>query len=545
MAIRRLFLAALCFSLGLIGLSTAARALGDAAEVRLGEIYVLTLHGRLGGAGPQERARNLTRNILDLASDPTFNPDKGLVVNEGENGITIDSAKGTVLLITSEDARLEGTTKVALAARWSDDIERALKEYRAQGVQRMTGMERLGRLVTATLSAWLVSWLIRRLRGWRGWKERPVFRGAARSRRISKFAFGLLLTAFQILTLLAYLGTAIGYLIYALWLFPQTQPRAYELLFWVATPARLLGQALLDYVPNFFIIAAIVLLANFALRFLHVVFLEFEDGTLSYPGFEKDWVRPGFNFAKTLVLIASVIAIFPYIPGSDSLAFRGISLFVGFMVSVSSSASVGNLISGTLLLFSRAYSVGDKVEIGPTRGVVISRELLATKILTPTNVVVTVPSSTIIGGQILNYSTEARDRGILVTSTLTLGYDLPWRTVHSLLISAALATPEVEANPEPFVVQRQLNDFHVSYELNARTRNPMALYRLPGALNERIQDAFRDAGLEILSPTYLALRSGRETTVPPIGGEHSRPEAAANLAQQDEPAPQSNERTNS
>jgi small-conductance mechanosensitive channel len=313
----------------------------------------------------------------------------------------------------------------------------------------------------------------------------------------------------------------------------------------VTTPLRLLARAIVGYLPNLFVIAAIALFANFFLRFLLVVFLELEEGALELPGFDRDWARPSYNLVKAIVVIASAIAIFPYIPGSDSHAFQGISLFLGFMVSISSSLSIGNLIAGTLLIFTRAYRVGDRVEIGSTTGIVLTRELLATRLLTPANIVVTVPSANILGGQIRNYSSEALDRGILVTSTLTLGYDLPWRTVHNLLIAAALATPEIESDPEPFVVQRQLNDFHVSYELNASTRNPLALYKLPGALNERIQDAFREAGIEILSPTYLALRSGKESTVPAPSDPTPQPEAVGQGSDQRTPVDVSwNERTN-
>jgi small-conductance mechanosensitive channel len=254
-------------------------------------------------------------------------------------------------------------------------------------------------------------------------------------------------------------------------------------------------------------------------------FGELRDGKISIRGFYPDWAEPTANLVRTLILVASVIIAFPYLPGSQSPAFKGISVFIGVLLSLGSTSAVAHGVAGTILTYMRAFQVGDFVRIGSDVGEVIEKTLLVTRIRTQKNEVVTIPNGTVLGGVVVNYSAEARKLGVIFHTVATIGYSAPWRQVHDLLISAALATRDVLHDPPPFVLQTALNDFYVSYELNAYTAKPRNMLNIYSELHQNIQDKFNEAGVEINSPHYASLRDGNETTIPQsyLSREYRRP----------------------
>jgi small-conductance mechanosensitive channel len=208
------------------------------------------------------------------------------------------------------------------------------------------------------------------------------------------------------------------------------------------------------------------------------------------------------------------VVLYPYLPGSESAAFKGVSIFVGVLFSLGSTSVVANIFAGLSLTYMRAYKMGDRVKIGETMGDVIEIKMYGTRIRTVKNVYVTIPNSQILQGPIVNFSTEARDRGLILHTSVTIGYDTPWRTVHQLLIDAALQTRDILKNPPPFVLQTALNDFYITYELNAYTHQASFMARIYSDLHENIQDTFNEAGTEIMSAHYMHVRDGSRTAIP-------------------------------
>jgi small-conductance mechanosensitive channel len=208
------------------------------------------------------------------------------------------------------------------------------------------------------------------------------------------------------------------------------------------------------------------------------------------------------------------VVIYPYIPGSDTEAFKGIGIFAGALFTLGASGMAGNIVGGLALTFAGTYHVGDRVKIGEVVGDIVETTLVLTRVRSIRNEVVTIPNSTILAGHIVNYSTEARSRGLALVTEVTIGYDAPWRKVHELLIDAARRTPEILASPAPYVLQHSLNDYHVSYEIWAYTSNATDMVLTYGALHQNIQDCFNEGGIEILSPGYASLRDGNTTTIP-------------------------------
>ena len=187
---------------------------------------------------------------------------------------------------------------------------------------------------------------------------------------------------------------------------------------------------------------------------------------------------------------------------------------MGVLVSLASSSALSNMIAGIVLTYSGAFRLGDRVRVGDSFGDIIEASLLATRVRTIKNEDITIPNSVVLGSSVINYSRAANTLGLILHTSVTIGYDAPWRKVHDLLIAAALETPGVLQQPRPFVWQTVLNDFYVTYEINAYTRSPRDMIDIYAALHARIQDAFYAAGVEIMSPHYTALRDGNAIAIP-------------------------------
>jgi small-conductance mechanosensitive channel len=280
----------------------------------------------------------------------------------------------------------------------------------------------------------------------------------------------------------------------------------------------------IGYTPNLILLAFVCLITSYLIKVNQYFFGELRDGKISIRGFYPDWAEPTAKLVRTLILAASVIVAFPYLPGSQSPAFKGITVFIGVLLSLGSSSAVAHGVAGTILTYMRAFQVGDFVRIGSDVGEVIEKTLLVTRNARKKEVV-TIPNGTVLGGVVVNYSAEARKRGVIFHTVATIGYSAPWRQVHNLLISAALATQDVLHDPAPFVLQTALNDFYVSYELNAYTAKPRNMLNIYSELHQNIQDKFNEAGVEINSPHYASLRDGNETTIPQsyLSKEYRRP----------------------
>ena len=215
-----------------------------------------------------------------------------------------------------------------------------------------------------------------------------------------------------------------------------------------------------------------------------------------------------------LVFAFMLIIIFPYLPGSNSPIFKGVSVFLGVLFTFGSAGALGNLVSGLVLTYMRAYRIGDRIQIGQVVGDVVEKSILVTKIKTIKNEIVSIPNSTVMSSHTTNFSADAAEHGLILHTSVTIGYDTPWRQIHELLIKAALATDLIEKSPAPFVFQESLNDFFVTYQINAYTFAPNQQHKTYSFLHQHIQDAFNEAGVEIMSPHYSNIRDGNKSTVP-------------------------------
>jgi small-conductance mechanosensitive channel len=287
------------------------------------------------------------------------------------------------------------------------------------------------------------------------------------------------------------------------------------LLGYVVSPLKRIGLSAWDYIPNLITIIVLVVIFRYVLKFFRFIKTEIERGNLNVPGFYPDWANPTYQILRVLILAFMLIVIFPYMPGYESPIFKGVSVFVGVLFTFGSAGALGNIVAGLVLTYMRAFKLGDRVKIGEVTGDIIGKSLLVTRVRTIQNEVISIPNSTVMSNHTVNYSTDAPTNGLIVHTTVTIGYDAPWRQVHQLLIDAALATPMIAVEPKPYVFQTSLDDYYVSYRINAYTNEPNKQALIYSNLHQNIQDEFNKAGVEIMSPHYKALRDGNATAIPP------------------------------
>ena len=310
------------------------------------------------------------------------------------------------------------------------------------------------------------------------------------------------------------------YLAAVLSIFPRSHGLAQDLLGYVMAPVSAFALGFLRFIPNLIFIAITLGIVRYLLKLMNLVFGELGAQRLRLPGFHPDWAEPTWQIARFLTVAFTVVIIFPYLPGSESSAFKGVSVFLGVLLSLGSGSAISNSVSGVIMTYMRPFSKGDRVKIADTVGDVIERSLLITRLRTIKNEEVTIPNALVLGAHIVNYSAALAHGGLILHTEVTIGYDVPWRKVHRLLTEAAASVDGVEKDPAPFILQKALGDYSVAYELNAYTRRPDQMASLYSRLHQAVQDRFNAEGVEIMSPAFEVRREGPASTIPadPLGG---------------------------
>lgn len=282
---------------------------------------------------------------------------------------------------------------------------------------------------------------------------------------------------------------------------------------YISKPVKYVVFGFIDFIPSLFFIFVIAFITRYVVRVMREIAKDIELEKLKINKFHKDWANPTSKILGLFIYALALVMIFPYLPGSGSTAFQGVSIFIGAIISFGSTSAIANIIAGIVITYMRPFQIGDRVKVDQITGDVIEKTILVTRIRTPKNEDVTIPNANILIGTITNYSNTNTHTNILHT-TVTLGYDLPWQTAHELLLEAANITQFAEKDPKPFVHQTSLDDYYVSYELNVHTLESQKIPFVYSEIHRNILEVFNKAGVEILSPAYMAARDGNLTTVP-------------------------------
>ncbi|HEX7402079.1 MAG TPA: mechanosensitive ion channel family protein [candidate division Zixibacteria bacterium] len=477
------------------------------------------LYSNLGPFSPAERARAVVQRITALAQDPFFNVDS-LQVSENELTSDIMYQDRIIMSVTEVDARARNETRSEMARLDLEILKKVIQQEKEKTSLKSIIIQVLSTLLVILILIVIVYFVHRlfklayqRIRSLKG----LVFKGLSIK--------GLeILPAEKQVQLALYVGKALEVIIILLLIyftlplvfsfFPWTKDISNELLQFIMKPLKMILVGILAFLPNLFIILVVYIVIRYAVKLVKLIADGVEKGTISFPRFYPDWAKPTFNLIRYALYAFMFVVIFPYLPGSSSPAFRGVSIFLGLLFSLGSTSAIANLIAGLVITYMRSFKLGDRVKIGDEVGDVIEKSLLLTRIRTIKNEEVTIPNSTIMSRHTINYSSASQNLGLILHTTVTIGYNVPWRTVHQLLISAAKSTPGILNQPEPFVLQTSLDDSYVSYQINAYTNEPNRMAEIYSELHQNIQDKFNQAKVEILSPRYEAIRDGNQATIP-------------------------------
>jgi small-conductance mechanosensitive channel len=480
------------------------------------------IYNKIGSFKAENRATAIASRIDLLYNDPFYNSDS-LAVIASEGSVDIVYKRDLIIMsVTELDAKAVGGNSLSLAKKNSSIINKAIlyqQEYNSEG----NWLKRIGLAALLLGIIILIVWIINRLFRWLKLyvinnKEKHITGLKVKESYVfspdKQLEFVLrIIGVIRIVVLVFVLYISLPVLFSV---FPATKHYATILLKWIFSPAKSALMGFVHFLPNLFSIIVIVFLFVYLIKGIKFFVDEIHRGQIKIDGFYSDWAIPTFNIVKILMYAFMVVIIFPYLPGSNSPIFQGVSVFVGILFSLGSSNAIANMIAGLVITYMRPFKVGDFIKIGDVSGTVLEKTALVTRIQTSKFENITIPNATVLSSSSVNYSSNAKEdsNGLVIHTTVTIGYDTDWKEVHKALINAASRTDLLEKNPTPFVLQTSLDDFYVSYEINAYTKQPTQQPLIYSKLHQNIQDCFNEAGLEIMSPHFNALREGNKTTIP-------------------------------
>ena len=454
-----------------------------------------------------ERARIIADRIRAIAADRSLATSTIRVV-PAERSSDILVGDRPIASVLDADAEIEGIHRQDLARAYAHRIGVAIEAYRRDRSPRSLLIGAGASLAATAVLAGAVAvlfWL---------WRRLAVVLERRYTRRLRSLEIqqvqvihaekirSVVRATFRTVRMVVLIALAYLYLSFVLTRFPWTRPVAAQLLGYVLTPFAIMGRAALDFLPNLIFLVVLVAITRYVLKLLSLVASGLERGAITFDGFDPEWAGPTYRIARIAVIGFAAVVAYPYIPGSESAAFKGISLFFGLVFSLGASSVVANMLAGYSLIYRRTFKVGDRVKINDVIGDVASMRLQVTHLRTIKNEDVIVPNSVILTSQVVNYTSYAATDGLILHTTVGIGYEVPWRQVEAMLLMAASRTPGLRPTPAPFVRQTSLGDFAVSYELNVYCGDAHAMAAIYNTLHQNIQDVFNEYGVQIMTPAY-------------------------------------------
>lgn len=476
------------------------------APVRLDGVVLFRVRG-VSALPARQRAARIHKQIVAFADNPAIDPAAGAVESLPDRvRLTIGGEYLTQLF--AADAALEQVPLEVLAEVSLQRVGEAIVKYRQSRSTRSL-LTSTGFLLAITLAAGVLLYAVNALFAWLNRLiERLVKRRIERIERVSHRLIdaaqlwswvGGLLRGVRALTLVAIVLT---WLNSALGLYPWTRPFATSIFRLLLNPLQKMGAGIAESLPDLVFLVVLTFVVRFLLKAIKTFFVRIDRGWIRVESFDRDWAMPTYRIVRILMIAFALVVAYPYIPGSESEAFKGVSIFLGVVFSIGSSSFIANMIAGYSLTYRGAFREGDRVRIGEHIGDIVDVRALSTRMRSLKNEEINIPNSEVLASAVVNYSTYQRDRGIILHTDVGIGYDVPWRQVEALLLMAAQRTPGLERNPEPFVLQTAMGDFTVVYQLNAYCREAERMTSLYSALHASIQDVFNEYGVQIMSPNY-------------------------------------------
>jgi small-conductance mechanosensitive channel len=466
---------------------------------------IVTFRSSLLGYTPQQRVERATARVQAVIDEGALAPVYGKQIKEG---MAVMAGDLPLFVITPTDLNiLAGDTLETVTGRAVQNLALAL-----QGLQQERSMGYLlkagGLAALATAIFVLALWALSRINRWLAIRFQRAVDSRATKLAIAGFTAHIEWLLFSIRWLLRVTVWALVIFISYLWLafslecFPYTRPWGEALGSYLITAVKAVALGALEIVPGLAVVAVIFALTRFLTRVIKVFFDAVAAGRVKLPRVYAETAQPTRRIIVAVLWIFALVMMYPYLPGSESNAFKGVSVFLGLLLSIGSAGVVNQAVSGLMLMYSRALKAGDYVQIGDTEGTVLSLGMFATKIRTIKNEEVSIPNAVILGTTTKNLTGPEQSENVILHTAVTIGYSTPWRQVHALLLTAADRTPGLRKEPRPFVLQTALSDFYVEYQVNAYIEAPEQRIPVLDKLHQNIQDSFNEHGVQIMSPHY-------------------------------------------
>lgn len=455
------------------------------------------------------RAAEIERNILAAARHANIPADAVTIKVEGDRTLLLAGDR-LLMDMLDADAAIEDLSRQQLAEIREERIEEVIAEYRLDRSPKVLLRHSAYALATVTSAVGLIALF------WSGFRrlaelldrrlQQQIKQLEEKSARLirARNLTGLL----RLLTKLAFLGlvalTLYLSINFVLGLFPWTRGAAGWLFGLILNPLEEIGMGIVATLPDLFWLVILYLLFRYLLGMIRTFFQGIENGSVKLRSFDRELAWPTYRIVRVVVIVFAVVMAYPHIPGSDSQAFKGISVLLGLIVSLGSSSIIGNIIAGYSLIYRRPFKIGDRIKVNAVVGEVTDIRVLTTRLRSLKNEEVVLPNSTVLNSEVINYSTLMRDQGLILHTTVGIGYETPWRQVEAMLKEAASRTSGLQVKPKPFVLQKELSDYAVTYEINAYCADANNMAQIYSALHRNILDIFNEYGVAIMTPSYIA-----------------------------------------
>ncbi|MFL6618776.1 MAG: mechanosensitive ion channel family protein [Povalibacter sp.] len=455
----------------------------------------------------EKRAHDVGLRIEEAANTPSITPQDIRVLPQ-EGRIDIVAGSKHLLAVVDSDARLEGLSRSDAAQVRSLIIQQTITRYRADRTPEALTSASVTALLAALAALLMIAVTVRALRAVHRSLE-ARYRNRVRSLTISSFEVVRADTLWSgvrtiISTLRIILICAIGYLglAFAMSQFPWTRGVSVRLFDLVTAPIVDIGRELVAYLPKLIFLAVLTLIVRYLLKLASVLSGAVASGAVPLKGFEAEWAQPTYQIVRVLILLLALVIAYPYLPGSGSAAFQGLSIFAGLMLSLGASSAMASVIAGYTVTYRGAFHVGDRIAVGDLVGEVTEVRLMVTHLRTPKNEDIVIPNSLVLSSHIVNYSKLSATQGLVLHTIVRIGYSTPWRQVQALLKLAAERTPDTLKDPPPFVLEKSLDEFSIAYELNVYVEGAKKVLERYAALHRNILDVFNEYGVQIMVPAY-------------------------------------------
>ncbi|WP_299635980.1 mechanosensitive ion channel domain-containing protein [uncultured Ruegeria sp.] len=456
-----------------------------------------------------ERAESVQNTIIEVA-EASESPTVDITFEETNLGIRIRADGEIVSIVTVADAELDQMELDVLSFLHGQAIEEAILAYRSNRTEqaRVSGaIEAAGWTIGFVVFVLVILWLHRRIRR-RTLKLvkrylQDVETATAKSVQAEAIAALIRYGLNFVLLVIFFLGFYY-YLSFVLLAFAETRYFAQLLLTYLTEPVLLIFKGILSYIPNLIMLSLIAWITLYIIKGMRVFFDAVEAGSFEMDDFEMHWVNPTFNIARVVVILIALVFAVPYIPGSDSAAFQGLTILVGAMLSLGANSVVSNMLAGLFVIYRRSTSIGDRIQIGKHIGDVVQIKLMETHLKSIKNELISIPNAQLMNSDVVNFSKKTDGSGLLLHTTVGIGYEEPPEKVEAMLIEAANRTKGIKAKPEPFVLWTALADYAINYQINGYTTRGSSIPKIRSDLHRNIVAVFNENKVQIMTPSYMA-----------------------------------------